>query len=179
MTDQLENMYKLSRGLNKHLPQLYFNNRIVAVCDVVLLFPLIFSLAHRVDLVPFPVLCLPHLLCVFSRTLEAHCLSSVWLCVCVDSRTLGLSHCLRMSAYVCLSISLSLYLYMSVSLSVSLSLCLSLSVSHSLGLFPSLLSLATYVCSLQFGPRTQETLDKLQESKRFVPMAKEGMQSFV
>jgi hypothetical protein len=30
MQDQLENMYKLSLGLNKHLPQLYFNNKIVA-----------------------------------------------------------------------------------------------------------------------------------------------------
>lgn len=30
MQDQLENMYKLSLGLNKALPQLYFNNKIVA-----------------------------------------------------------------------------------------------------------------------------------------------------
>ena len=32
MVDQLENMYKLSLGLNKSLPQLYFNNKVVAVC---------------------------------------------------------------------------------------------------------------------------------------------------
>ena len=30
MMDQLENMYKLSLGLNKQLPQLYFNNKVVA-----------------------------------------------------------------------------------------------------------------------------------------------------
>ena len=33
MLDQQENMYALSLGLNKNLPQLYFNNKIIAVCN--------------------------------------------------------------------------------------------------------------------------------------------------
>ena len=31
MVDQLQNMYALSLGLNKQLPQLYFNNKIIGV----------------------------------------------------------------------------------------------------------------------------------------------------
>ena len=32
MVDQMDNMYALSLGMNKNLPQLYFNNKIIAVC---------------------------------------------------------------------------------------------------------------------------------------------------